>query len=71
VPRGALAHIGGKTNAICDRGAKYEPGFFRAMIFFQLLVAGDWLLATATDDQQPATSNQQPATSNQRPATSN
>jgi hypothetical protein len=46
----------GKRNAICDRGAKYEHGFFRAMIFFQLLDSGDWLPATMNDSQQnPAT----------------
>jgi len=30
----SVTHMRGKRNAICDRGAKYELGFFRAMIFF-------------------------------------
>jgi hypothetical protein len=61
----SFANIGGKTNAICDRGAKYEHRFFRAMIFFfgyWFLVTGCWQLQTP----EPATSNQQPATSNQQ-----
>jgi hypothetical protein len=61
-PRPSVSHIRGKTNAICDGGAKYEHGFFRAMIFF-----GDWSLVASCWQLQVAVTvvRRSPATSNQ------